>query len=153
MQPSPALHLRARLAGTTGLLLVLALCVSGCREPGGSTHYEVFGGTVEALRADTFDLTIQPGERWAGPGAGPTVSCLLTKNTEIYINDRFSRFDAIAIGDTVELIGCFEEAAPGGRRFVVSFAYITRNEPLPPPPDLSPPATQPEPRQQENEHG
>lgn len=130
--------------------LALVLCAAGCREPGGSTHYEVFGGTVETLRADTFDLTIRPGDEWAGRVPGPAVSCLLTKNTEIYINDRFSRFDAIAIGDGVELIGYFEDAAAGGQRYVVSFAYITRNEPLPPAPDLSLPAPQPETQQEEN---
>jgi hypothetical protein len=135
------------LAGSS---FALVLCAAGCRKPGGAAHYEIFGGTVETLRADTFDLTIRPGDRWADRVRSPAVSCLLTKNTEIYINDRFSRFDAIAIGDGVELIGYFEEAAAGEQRFVVSFAYITRNEPLPPAPDLSRSATQPEPQQQES---
>jgi hypothetical protein len=62
--------------------------------------------------------------------------CLLTNYTELYVNDKFSSFDAIQVGDRIELIG-YHRADPPPERLVVSLAYITRPEPPPTPPDLA----------------
>ncbi len=129
----------------------MMICVaSGCRKPSTPSDYTVLAGTVESLRAETTcELTVRPGRRWSGHIKTATISCLLTNDAEIYVNDRFSSFAAIAIGDEVELIG-YRESNPRGERFVVAFAYITRNEPLPGPPDLSPPTTNPTTQPQES---
>ncbi len=121
----------------------MAVCLAGgCEKPSTSSEYSVVDGTVEGLRADTFELTVRAGEHWPGMAPDSIISCLLTKDAEIYVNDRFSGFDAIAVGDDVELIG-YPEPNRRGERFVVATASIRRAEPLPDPPDLSPPATQP----------
>ncbi len=132
---------------TLNALLLAALC--GCPPPGSTTRYEVLLGTVVALRAETGQLTVQTVESHPSGSKSRKISCLLTKTTEIYVNDRFSSFDAIAMGDTVRLVG-FRDPDPQTERFAVSFANITRNEPLPPEPDLSPPTTRPTTQPQEN---
>lgn len=124
---------------------VAALCAGGdCRQTRNVSEYHVISGTVTALRADTFDFTVAADNRWSTDEAPEPVSCLLTNDAEIYVNDKFSDFQEIAIGDAVELIG-YREQNPRGERFVVSLANITRNEPPAPPPDLTtqPAATQP----------
>jgi len=63
------------------------------------------------------------------------VHCLLSSDAEVYINDKFSAIGAIAVGDTAELIGYRDPNRV--ERFLVSLVHITRDEPLPPAPDLS----------------
>lgn len=128
-------------------LLLATLC--GCPPPDSTTRYEVRLGTVVGLRAETGQLTVQTVEGHLGGSKSRKISCLLTTTTEIYVNDRFSSFDAIAMGDTVRLVG-HRDPEPRTERFVVSFANIMRNEPLPPEPDLSPPTTRPTSQPQEN---
>jgi hypothetical protein len=131
---------RGRIALLSGLM---AGCLggAGCEQPSAPNPYRFIEGTVEAVRADTFELTVRVMQPWA-PAAEQSASCLFTNDAEIYVNDRFSDFDAIAIGDSLSMIG-YPEPGPRGERFVVSLASISRNEPLPPTPDLTPPSTQP----------
>jgi hypothetical protein len=127
--------------------LLVACAVLGCNRQAPSNRHEVLTGTVEALQADIGQLTVRvPGLR-REPDDDQKVTCLLANDTEVYINDRFRSFDAIALGDTVELIG-YRDPSPRAERFVVRLAYITRNEPLPSEPDLAlkvtPVTTQPQ---------
>lgn len=118
----------------------------GCRPPSATSSYEVLAGTVEAVRSDTFELVVRLHPRAAERARASTVTCLCTKDTEIYLNDRFSAFDVLTVGDTLELIGYYEPNNPRGERFVVSFAYVVRQEAPPPEPVLLPasiPANQP----------
>lgn len=126
---------RATLVTLGGLVL---LCAGGgdCDRRRNVSDYEVLHGTVTALRADTFDFTVAADNRWTANASPEPVSCLLTNDAEIYVNDKFSDFQEIAIGDAVELVG-YRELNPRSERFVVSLANITRNEPLAPPPDLT----------------
>lgn len=128
-------------------VLALALAsltlVGGCRQATTPSDYTTLSGTVIGLSADTdCELTVKTARQQGLAADAETVPCLLTKDTEIYINDRLSTFDAIVMGDAVELIG-YRQSNPRGERFILVFAYITRNEPPPPEPDLTPPATQP----------
>ncbi len=119
--------------------LTSALLAVGCRPPSGPSRHEMIAGTVESVRPGTGELTVRTSgfgsER--EQGQQEKVSCLLTSDAEVYINDRFSPPEAIAVGDLVELIG-YRESTPRAERFVVCLAQITRREPLPPEPDLSP---------------
>lgn len=137
-----------RTVALTLTTLVLA-SLRGCPPPDSTTRYEVLLGTVVGLRAETGQLTVQTVESHPDGSKSRKISCLLTKTTEIYVNDRFSSFDAIAMGDTVRLVG-HRDPEPQTERLVVSFANILRNEPLPPEPDLSPPTTRPTTQPQEN---
>jgi hypothetical protein len=116
-----------------------ALCaLAGCERPRGTSDYLVLNGVVETVGAETSELSVRVDDAWAERSKS-TVPALLTQDTEIYINDRFSGFDAIAPGDNLEIIG-YRESSPRGERFVVSLAYITRPQPPPPEPVLLTPA-------------
>ncbi len=108
----------------------------GCNRQAPSNRHEVLTGTVESLQADIGQLTVRlPGLR-PEPDDDQKVICLLGSDTEIYINDRVREIGAIETGDPIELIG-YRDPSPRAERFVVRLAYITRNEPLPPEPDLA----------------
>ncbi len=136
----------ARLACVVAVCGLLAGLPAGCKQPDTGSSHEALNGTVEALHTDTFELTAMLDDHRAERAKPATVACLFTKDTEVYVNDRFASFDAIAIRDTIELVGYFEPNNPRGERFVVSFANITRAEPPPAEPDLprpTQPSTQP----------
>lgn len=130
---------------------LLATCAAlGCGRQTPSNRHEILTGTVEAVQAETGQLTVRVPAVRAEPEENQKISCLLANDTEVYINDRFRSFDAIASGDTVELIG-YRDPSPRAERFVVRLAYITRKEPLPPEPDLALTTTQLTPQTQENQ--
>lgn len=133
----------------TGVVGALAACLAaGCKEQSSQYRHQALCGTVESVRAKTDQLTVRIIEDRPRRGADQKIACLLT-NAEVYINDAFSSFDAIEIGDTVELIG-YRDPSPRAEQFIVSLACITRNEPRPPEPDLSPPTTSPATQPQES---
>lgn len=135
------LRLRFNLAGATLIACAVGGTV-GCARHSSRDGYEVLRGTVEGARADLGQLVIRLDSPLGGRTGEARRSCLLPSNAEVYVNDKFVSAAAIEIGDEVELIG-FTDPDPAAERFVVAFAYITHNEPPPPPIDLSPPATQP----------
>ena len=111
-------------------LPLLALCwaVQGCGEPAPAQRYKVSAGKVLSCRPDTGELEIQLDVR---PSArGPRrLFCVVTSDSEIYINDQTESIDAIQLGDAVELVG-YRDPTPGMERFVVTFAYF--EHPMPP---------------------
>jgi hypothetical protein len=136
------------------VLLLAAVCASGCDRPRPRAHYSVLSGKVIACHTDTGELSVRVSRRRPEGPSEETVYCLITRDAEIYINDKVSSIHEIQLGDAVELIG---RRDPDSQieRFVVSFAYFDHPLPPPPPPDLTPaaaPATddpkdQPEPRE------
>lgn len=132
--------------GAAGALSVLFLA-AGCERQSAQSDYEVIDGAVEAVRADSFELTVRMGERHTGRGKDAVLACLVTGDAEVYVNDRFGSFDAISPGDNIELIGYPERGNPRSGRFVVLYAYIRRPESppaLPVLPDSASATTQPQ---------
>jgi hypothetical protein len=123
-----------RIGGVAVAVAALAV-TCGCRQQPEPGEHEMLRGTVESLHPDVKQLNVRVEERRAGaPSEDSTILCLLTSG-EIYINDKFSSFDDVAVGDTVNLVGA-RDAGAGTERFAVIVANITRPEPLPDPPDL-----------------
>ena len=148
----------SRLKRTTqiaGTLLLVGIGLTGCDDRTRPlARYSVLAGHVAACHPDTGELTIR-GPRRSSTGPAEAVTyCLVTRDTEIYINDRFSSIEEIQIGDAVELIGR-PDSDPQLERFVISFAYLDQPLPSPPTPELAPPIEeekeeeQPSPGQQE----
>ena len=136
------MSLTARLlpaSRTSALALgLLAVCATGaCSRQAPSNRHEELSGIVEALQPETGRLTLRNTGTRPEPADDQKVSCLLTNDTEIYINDRVRSLDAIQVGDTIELFG-YRDPNPRAERFIVRMAYIARNEAPPPEPDLSP---------------
>lgn len=129
-------HARSRLFVQTALLAAV-LCATGCEPPRPPGRYSVLAGKVIACHPDTGELTVRGSRRTVEGPTEETVYCLITRDSEIYVNDRFSSIEEIQIGDTVELIGR-RDPNPQLERFVVSFAYFDHPLPAPPRPQLTP---------------
>jgi hypothetical protein len=130
----------------------LAACfVSGCSGRPAPKKHEVLMGTVESFETNTGQLTLRTSIH-AGEHEDLKMACMLTNDTEVYINDRWRNPQAILAGDTVELIG-YRESDPRGEHFVVSLANIQRDAAPPPLPDLSSPLSPASPAVQESQHG
>jgi hypothetical protein len=136
-----------------GGLLLAFLGGTGCDEPPPPTHYTVFSGEVVACHIDTGELSVRATRRTPQGPLEETIYCLITRDAEIYVNDKVSSIGEIQLGDAVELIGR-RDPDPQTERFVVSFAYFDHPLPPPPRPDLTPaPAPATEEAQDEPEPG
>lgn len=135
---------RVRLVGVA--LGALLGAVGGCEERRVPARYSVLVGRVIACQPATGELTVRVSRRTPSGPVEETLYCLVTRDSEIYVNDKLSSLGEIQIGDAVELIGRRESGATP-RRFVIAMAYFERPlPPLPPPPPLaSAPASAPTP--------
>jgi hypothetical protein len=115
--------------------------VAGCEDRPAPHRYGVLAGNVVTCRTDTGELAVRGSRRGAGAPDEQTFHCLITSDSEIYMNDKLSSIEDIQLGDAVELVGWWDQT-PQLERFVVSFAYF--DHPLPPPPRPEfPPASAP----------
>ncbi len=126
------------------VLTVVPAAALGCEPAPSAPHYEVLAGTVIACYPQTGELTLRTGPQSPGTPAEQRVFCVVTRESEVYINDRFASLDQIRIGDAVELVGYVDRDRQLSQ-FVVSLAYVRHPQPPPPDPEslLAPPATRP----------
>ena len=68
-------------------------------------------------------------------GRQSSVSCVITDDSETYIDEKFSSVEDVRIGDRISLIG-YLDPSPRLRRFVVSYARIRRSPKSPAVPDF-----------------
>ena len=129
--------------------LSVPVCLFSCDEPPPVPHYAVLAGQVVACHTDTGELSIKTTRRGLDEPAEDTVYCLITRDAEIYVNDKFSTIDEIQLGDDVELIGR-RDPDPQSDRFVINFAYFDHPLPDPPQPEFSPAPTPDTPINQKN---
>jgi hypothetical protein len=118
---------------------MVALSLSaGCSRKSPQSEYQAFGGTVRAIDVASGELFVRADERVRGWRPNRDVPCVVTKDTEVYLNDRFVQLADVWVGDQVELVG-YRDAD----HLVLSLLTVTRSQPKPPPPALPPQATQP----------
>ena len=130
---------RIQAVWLTGGLLCAACALVGCDErPRPPVRYSVLAGHVVGCYPDTGELTICGLRRTTSGPTEAATYCLVTRDTEIYINDRLSSIEEIQIGDPVELIGR-PDPDPQLERFVIAFAYLDQPLPAPPTPELAAP--------------
>jgi hypothetical protein len=121
-----------------GLVSAVALFqTAGCSRQQPQSDYNAFYGTVRARDLDAGEVFVRTSHAPAGWRTNRDIPCVVTKDSEIYINDRFSQFQDIRDGDTAKLVGYRDKD-----HFVVTFLTVARNEPAPPEPNLVEPATQ-----------
>ncbi len=128
----------SRYLVATALVVALA-ALSGCPRQSDQKSFIVLTGTLIGIDSKAGELRVKP-ERGPGGREPRELVCVVTKDSEVYLNNRFSAVSAAVVGDTVELGG--RRAAD--ERVVVNFINITRAEPEPPPPRLEA-ASQPAP--------
>ena len=116
--------------------------VAGCERASSPSQYQTLSGRVLARDTETRELSVSVRRRHPGEPVEQTVFCVVTDDSEVYINDMFSTLEALEVEDTIELVGRYDRD-PQQERFVVSLAYVNRRLPPPALPDLPPPTTQP----------
>lgn len=122
--------------------VVLLLVSYGCSRPqekGGA--YLVFGGTVRGVSPETGKLHVVISEPRGSDWMGRTMECVLTSDSELYLNDRFATLSEIQERDSVQVIGYFDRDER--EQFWVTQAEVSRPVPPPPVPVLGAPASQP----------
>ncbi len=111
-----------------------ALALSSCdRSSSPSYSYQSVTGRVTECHPETGDLTLSP-ER-GSPLPPQTLLCVVTSDSEIYINDRLSGIEEVRPGDRIEIVGYRESNASAGQ-LVISYARIHRPAPPLPPPAI-----------------
>jgi hypothetical protein len=114
-------------------IAALAAALTGCERSTAPSYFSVLRGAVRSVNQETGELSVDAVRRTSRGESITTEYCLLTKDSEIYINDRFASIGQLMIGDQVELIGC-RDATAGVDRFHVTYAQINRPVPPAPPP-------------------
>ncbi|RMF70774.1 MAG: hypothetical protein D6744_18940 [Planctomycetota bacterium] len=117
------------------------LTVGACDRPRPPHKYVALSGTVAACHPQTGELTVRLTDPSSRRARDDQLECVVTSDSEIYINDMFSTLDRVQIGDRIELVG-YRDASRPIESFVVSFAYCEHTAPTPAvPPLLQPPAS------------
>lgn len=114
--------------------LALLFGVAGCRQAPQPPAYRGLVGEVFSTDLETSELFVRYREPGFGSAASGTQVCLLTPESEIFLNDRVSDLAALENGDRVEVIGHVDRA--NRQRLVVGTAYVTRRVDIPPGPEL-----------------
>ncbi|MBP9025441.1 MAG: hypothetical protein KBH81_04745 [Phycisphaerae bacterium] len=100
------------------------LSLAGCSRHEPSPPYQALSGVVRAIDCETGELLIRaerPPDR--------NLVCVVTKDSELYVNDRFSDLREVRIDDALDAIAYRDRD-----RFVLSLVNIRRSEPAPPAP-------------------
>ncbi len=103
---------------------IAVIMLSGCDRESRRQDYRTLTGVVTERRPDTGELSgpfKAPGEREPS-----IVSCLMTRDSEVYINDRLGSIEDVRIGDRIAVIGYYEPD-PEPARFVISYGRIRRS--------------------------
>ena len=148
MSPGSLLQFVMCRSAAMTLNLLVAGFVAGCSEQDRPERHEVLSGVVESLHADTGQLTVRTSGFRPESEGEQSVSCLLTSDAEVYVNDKFSGLAGLTVGDTVELVG-YRDPIPRSERFLVALARVRRAAAAPQP-DLPPPTTTPATRPKES---
>jgi hypothetical protein len=132
--PSDPHAVRNTLAWLTAALTAF----TGCGRQSSSPRYETLVGQVLSIQAETGELTARVMTPSMAESA-PTLHCVVTRDTEIYVNDRAASIRDVSVGDRIELVG-YRAPDPRVASFVVSFAFVDHPLTWPPPPELEPAA-------------
>lgn len=128
----------------------LLACLGACRRPNTPSEHAALSGRVALVRADTLELTLQPASMFQGRPLR-SIMCLLTRDSELYINDRLADLKELQLGDQLQLVGYYENKDAPEERFVVVAGYVVRSEPPPPSLAVDLPASTSQPAAPENQ--
>ncbi|MBL8881039.1 MAG: hypothetical protein JNG88_18135, partial [Phycisphaerales bacterium] len=110
------------------------MIAAGCDDARSVRVYEFLQGTVSAVHVDTGEISVE----FVTPGTNRTrvLSCVVTRDTELYLNDLATSLARIAPGDAIQVIGV-REPDPRLERLAIATAYVAREEPAAPVPPLA----------------
>ncbi len=125
-----------------GLCAVVGIAAAGCERGRRGQKYESLSGVVTERHPATGEISIT----YQPPGGDePAVAaCVMTRDSEIYINDRLSAIEDVRIGDTIAIVG-YHEPGPQLEQFIISYGRIRRaTRPAQPPAFIDPDSGEPD---------
>lgn len=124
MPPRRSGHILDAMGRFSSFMTVLVMAVfTGCDRPAPMHRYLVLAGVVSATAPDTGELAVLVAKKSSNGTRDEPIDCVVTKDSEVYIDGRFAQAGEIELGDVVTLVGYYD-ANPRTSRFVVSYAYF-----------------------------
>lgn len=123
-----------RMACALGLVLGW---LSGCQRQTPPSAFETCWGRVEDCNVESGEWSLRVTQSRQPALQDQVVTCVVTKDSEIYVNDLLRRIDAVQVGDEVLVVLSAEAAGP--ERYVVCMAQIRKELPPPPRPNWAGP--------------
>ncbi|MCG3127864.1 MAG: hypothetical protein CHACPFDD_02736 [Phycisphaerae bacterium] len=116
---------------TLAVLAVMPGVLCGCARQTGTQQFDGLSGVVVETRPEAGEMTIRVS---TSRGSGErTFRCMVTQESEIYVDDVLSRLEDVIAGDAVRLLGR-RDVSSTSPAIVVSYARIARDGPRPSPP-------------------
>lgn len=119
-----------------GWLLIVAVCaVSGCGEATSAPKFETISGKVAKCVPETGELIVElpPGVRVENESR--LLHCVLTRDSEVYVNDRAATPRDLLEGDALDLV-IYRDPNPTLTSFVATYAFVRRPMPAARPPEF-----------------
>ena len=117
----------------TVFLTAIVFAALGCERGSRGQQYETETGVVTQRHTSTGEITVSSDR--PGDAERPFISCIITRDSEIYVDDRLSSIEDVRIGDRIAMVG-YREQAPGLEHFIVSYGRIRRSSPSSVPPEF-----------------
>lgn len=113
------------------MIVALAALAGGCGDSRGAARYAVMSGTVVSALAETGEFNVEPDPAARLDDDPAMVACVLTTDSEVYVNARLVDVEEITLGDRVEIIGQWQRD-----RLVAAMVRVRRTEPIAPIPEI-----------------
>lgn len=114
-------------------LNAIVLAAPGCDRGSSGQKYETETGVVTQRHTSTGEIAVSSDR--PGKAARPFISCIITRDSEIYVDDRLSSIEDVRIGDRIAMVG-YREQEPGLEHFIISYGRIQRSSPSSVPPEF-----------------
>ncbi|TWT41226.1 hypothetical protein RAS1_39200 [Phycisphaerae bacterium RAS1] len=112
-----------------------ALVIAGCQRLTPPSAFETCWGRVEDRNLENGEWSVRVTQSRQAALHDHVITCVVTKDSEIYVNDLLRPIDAVQVGDDVQVVLYAEAAGP--ERYVVSTAQVRKDLPPPPLPKLA----------------
>ncbi len=114
-------------------LTAIVFATPGCGRGSHGQRYETETGVVTQRQTNTGEITVSSDR--PRNAERPSISCIITRDSEIYVDDRLSSIEDVRIGDRIAMVG-YREQEPGLEHFIISYGRIQRSSPSSVPPEF-----------------
>ncbi len=110
-------------------LTAVVFSAPGCGRDSRGQKYETESGVVTQRNTSTGEIAV------SSDAERPAISCIITRDSEIYVDDQLSSIEDVRIGDRIAVVG-YREREPGLEHFIISYGRIQRPSPPSVPPEF-----------------
>ena len=115
------------------VLTAIVVAAPGCDRDSRGQQYETETGVVTQRYTNTGEIAVSSDR--PRNAERPFISCIITRDSEIYVDDRLSSIEDVRIGDRITMVGYREQEA-GLEHFIISYGRIRRSSPSSVPPEF-----------------